>query len=71
MSNSRGLQVVSDKKLIRFLEDHGWYLARQKGSHRHFKHPTQKGTVTIPYNCTRNVILQIRRQTGLDTKDLV
>jgi predicted RNA binding protein YcfA (HicA-like mRNA interferase family) len=25
----------------------GWYLHRQRGSHRQFKHPTKKGTVTI------------------------
>jgi predicted RNA binding protein YcfA (HicA-like mRNA interferase family) len=25
----------------------GWYIVRQKGSHRQFKHPTKKGKVTI------------------------
>ena len=24
-----------------------WYQVRQKGSHRQFKHPTKKGTVTV------------------------
>ncbi len=28
------------------LEDDGWY-NRQKGSHRQYKHPTKKGTVTV------------------------
>jgi predicted RNA binding protein YcfA (HicA-like mRNA interferase family) len=26
----------------------GWFLVRQKGSHKHFKHPTKRGTVTVP-----------------------
>jgi predicted RNA binding protein YcfA (HicA-like mRNA interferase family) len=33
--------------VIRLLEDDGWYLARTKGSHRQFKHPTKAGTVTV------------------------
>ncbi|MCR4418856.1 MAG: type II toxin-antitoxin system HicA family toxin [Clostridia bacterium] len=27
-----------------------WYLVRQKGSHRQFKHPTKPGRVTIAGN---------------------
>nr|WP_178120253.1 MULTISPECIES: type II toxin-antitoxin system HicA family toxin [Pseudomonas] len=27
----------------------GWYLARVRGSHHHFKHPTKPGLVTIPH----------------------
>jgi predicted RNA binding protein YcfA (HicA-like mRNA interferase family) len=34
-------------EMIALLESHGWYLARTKGSHRQFKHPTQPGTVTV------------------------
>jgi predicted RNA binding protein YcfA (HicA-like mRNA interferase family) len=29
------------------LQDDGWYLVAQKGSHRQFKHPTKPGRVTI------------------------
>ncbi|HEY0079252.1 MAG TPA: type II toxin-antitoxin system HicA family toxin [Pyrinomonadaceae bacterium] len=35
------------KEVIKLLEDGGWYLARTKGSHRQFKHPTKSGTVTV------------------------
>lgn len=28
----------------------GWYLVNQKGSHRHYKHPTKQGKVTIPFH---------------------
>lgn len=34
-------------ELIRLLEDDGWHLARTRGSHRQYKHPTKAGTVTI------------------------
>lgn len=33
------------EKLI--LQD-GWYLVKQVGSHKHYKHPTKPGKVTIP-----------------------
>ena len=29
------------------IEDDGWFYSRQTGSHRQFKHPVKKGTVTI------------------------
>jgi predicted RNA binding protein YcfA (HicA-like mRNA interferase family) len=35
------------KEIIDLVEDDGWYLARQKGSHRQYKHPDKKGLVTI------------------------
>ena len=33
--------------LIKLLQDDGWYLVRTRGSHRQFKHPRKKGTVTV------------------------
>ncbi len=41
------MDKLKTKTVIRMLLDDGWYLDRQKGSHRQFKHPTKKGTVTI------------------------
>ncbi len=35
------------KDVIRILEQDGWYLAKTKGSHRQFKHPTKSGKVTV------------------------
>jgi predicted RNA binding protein YcfA (HicA-like mRNA interferase family) len=29
------------------IEADGWYLARSKGSHRQYKHPTRPGLVTV------------------------
>lgn len=41
--------MEDSKALIRKLEADGWYLARTKGSHHQFRHPTKPGVVTIPH----------------------
>jgi len=41
------MEKFKTKTVIKMLEEDGWYLHRQKGSHRQFKHLTKKGTVTI------------------------
>ena len=38
------------KQIIRMLKKDGWYQDRSKGSHRIFKHPTKKGTISVPYH---------------------
>ena len=35
------------REIIKLIESDGWYLDRQKGSHRQYKHPEKKGIVTI------------------------
>jgi predicted RNA binding protein YcfA (HicA-like mRNA interferase family) len=34
-------------ELIKLIEKDGWYLARQKGSHRQYKHSYKKGLITV------------------------
>ena len=29
------------------MEEDGWYLSRQKGSHKQYKHKSKKGLVTV------------------------
>jgi predicted RNA binding protein YcfA (HicA-like mRNA interferase family) len=36
------------REVIKLIEEDGWYLARTRGSHRQYKHPTKSGQVTIP-----------------------
>ena len=36
------------KELIDIIEADGWFLTRQKGSHKQYKHPSKKGIVIIP-----------------------
>lgn len=56
------------REVIQRLEREGWVLVRTTGSHRHFKHPTKPGLVTV--SGPRNEELQegtwrnIRRQAG-------
>ncbi len=35
------------REILNLLKEDGWYMARQKGSHRQLKHPLKKGTVTV------------------------
>jgi len=35
------------RDVLRLLSDDGWMLARQKGSHRQFKHATKRALVTV------------------------
>ena len=57
------------REVIRLLEADGWYLARTRGSHRQYKHPTKKGKVTIPGQLNENIppgtANSILRQAGL------
>jgi predicted RNA binding protein YcfA (HicA-like mRNA interferase family) len=39
---------VKVRSVIKVIQDDGWFLVRQRGSHRHYQHPTKPGTVTVP-----------------------
>jgi len=41
------MKVVKGAKIMSDLNKDGWYIVHQKGSHRKFKHPTKKGSVTV------------------------
>ena len=38
---------VKVHELISRLEADGWFMVRQKGSHRQYHHPTKAGAVTV------------------------
>lgn len=42
------MKIWKVREIIKHIESDGWYFLRQKGSHRQYRHPTKKGTVTIP-----------------------
>lgn len=46
MSDNGAMPKV--REAIKIVEADGWYFVHQQGSHRHFKHPTKRGKVTIP-----------------------
>ena len=40
----------SSAEAERIIRADGWYYDSTKGDHKHFKHPTKPGKVTIPAN---------------------
>jgi len=42
------MKIWKVREITAYIESDGWYLVRQKGSHRHYRHPAKTGTVTIP-----------------------
>lgn len=40
---------MTSADVIRALKADGWVLARSKGSHHHFRHPSKPGIVTVPH----------------------
>ncbi|MDR0734033.1 MAG: type II toxin-antitoxin system HicA family toxin [Dysgonamonadaceae bacterium] len=62
------------KEIIVILLSQGWYLDRQNGtSHRQFKHPIIKRTVTVDGKPSKDVnidnLKSMERQSGLKFKD--
>lgn len=50
------------------LIENGWYEVRCTSGHQHFKHPTIKGTATLPTHCkdvSKTVLKGLERQTGI------
>jgi predicted RNA binding protein YcfA (HicA-like mRNA interferase family) len=61
---------VKVSEILRLIGRDGWYLDRQRGSHRQYKHPNKRGLVTVSgkpsddlHPKTRDSIL---RQAGLN-----
>ncbi len=45
---------MKTNEVIKLIENDGWYLVRQKGSHRQYRHDVKKGLVTIPVHRLSN-----------------
>jgi predicted RNA binding protein YcfA (HicA-like mRNA interferase family) len=59
---------MSSAEVIRRLLGAGWFEARVKGSHHHFKHPTRMGIVTVPHprkDIPKGTLRNIERQAGI------
>jgi predicted RNA binding protein YcfA (HicA-like mRNA interferase family) len=59
------------RDLIRLLIADGWYLARTRGSHHQYRHPTKRGLVTVPGSGNDDLapgtVNSILKQAGLRT----
>jgi predicted RNA binding protein YcfA (HicA-like mRNA interferase family) len=55
--------------VLKRLRKDGWFLVRQKGSHRQFHHPVKRGTVTVAGKPSEDLdpktYASILRQAGL------
>ena len=59
---------MRSREVIKALERDGWHEVRQVGSHKHFRHPTKPGTVTVPHPKTDlaiGTLKSISKQSGV------
>ena len=55
-------------EVIKRITKAGWAEVRQTGSHKHFRHPTMPGTVTVPHPKSEMAIgtlKSIEKQSGV------
>jgi len=69
-------RIFKIHEIITILISQGWYLDRQNGtSHRQFKHPTIRKTVTVDGKPSQDVSIDnlksMERQSGLKFRDFV
>ena len=58
----------SSREVVRALRDDGWFEVGQTGSHRHFKHASKQGKVTVPHpskNLPIGTLKSIEKQSGV------
>jgi predicted RNA binding protein YcfA (HicA-like mRNA interferase family) len=57
------------RELTRLIEDDGWRIVAQRGSHRQYEHPTKPGKVTVAgkpnADVPKGTAANILRQAGL------
>ena len=62
------------RDILRMLRRDGWWLDRQSGSHRQFRHANKKGTVTVNGRegdtLSHPLVSSILNQAGLQREDL-
>jgi predicted RNA binding protein YcfA (HicA-like mRNA interferase family) len=60
--------VLNSREIIQLLKEDGWMLARIKGDHHHFGHPSKPGIVTVPHpkkDFPKGTYASMQRQSGL------
>ena len=63
---------MQSREVIRQLKKAGWNEVRQTGSHKHFRHAKQSGTVTVPYpksDLPIGTLKSIERQSGMKLRN--
>jgi len=64
---------VKVRDVIKRIEADGWYLARIRGDHRHYKHPTKMGIVTVSGHPGKDMpvgtLLSVLKQAHIEKED--
>jgi predicted RNA binding protein YcfA (HicA-like mRNA interferase family) len=55
------LPEISGKRLIKALEQHGWYVKRIRGSHHVLRHPEIPAAPRPAHGCERDLTRQLER----------
>ncbi len=66
------MKALSSKKVLRILEQDGWFVVATKGSHHQLKHPVKPGRVTLPHpkhDLPLGTLKSIAQQAGLKMTD--
>ncbi|MFR7984685.1 MAG: type II toxin-antitoxin system HicA family toxin [Clostridia bacterium] len=57
------------RELEKIIQADGWTAVKQSGSHKHYKHPSKSGKVTIPFHGHKDLNIKtvntILKQAGL------
>jgi len=60
---------VKVRDVIKLIVEDGWFHVRTRGSHRHYKHPTKPGLVTIAghpgVDMPKGTLNSVLKQAGL------
>jgi predicted RNA binding protein YcfA (HicA-like mRNA interferase family) len=66
------LPVVSGAQLVRVLEQVGWEVVRQRGSHVRLRHADRSVSLVVPlhHELKRGTLAGILRDAGLDREEL-
>jgi len=68
------MPIAKVRDLLRMLRVDGWSLERRTGSHRQFRHPWKKGTVTVngyeSETLSHGPVNAIVKRAGLTKEDL-
>jgi len=59
------LPVLKPRQVVALLEAHGFREARQRGSHKQFRHPDGRST-TVPYHAGRDISPTLLRKIAAD-----
>jgi predicted RNA binding protein YcfA (HicA-like mRNA interferase family) len=66
--------VLKPREVAALLEDLGFVEVRQRGSHKHFRHPDGRST-TVPFHSARDIaptlLRKIARDIGLTVEELL